>query len=1371
MPSYLRQGIEPLPHTVEHDQDQDPHVFLTAEIENTIGELHREISRYSQPASHDNFADFEKYLRRDQDQDSPGSVPLSVCFKSVTAYGQQTGRGSVKTLKDAIWEALTLKSIYNAVFGRLISPPKMEDGNPLIRDFTGLVKNGQMMLVLGNPGSGCSTFLRTISGEHASFLGVKGSIDYSGISLEEVNKKYRGAVAYIPEDDIHLPTLTVRQTLEFALKNKSPKRLLGQVPRFLDEYGRIFGMTHVMDTLVGNEFIRGVSGGERKRVSILESLASDSSVQCWDGSTRGLDAASALDYIRSLRIMTDACDRATVVSLYQASDAIYNLMDKLLLIDEGRMLYQGPACEAEHYFNALGYERLPRQTMSDFLTSITAGKHENMANAQDEKFPRGAIDLERAFRASQAFKAVQDEVQLYEADVLATAQRQNSVNSAVTAFKDIRNHCKSRFVSAHSSYNTSFVRQALLCTRREFWQLRGHLAPFLSKFICILSCAFLLGSMFYNMPVDTAGVYSRGGFSFYCAALVAWFQYVELENALHDRSVMSRQKRFAIVRPSAVIFGKFLLDLVTVFLLTFCFAVVAYFLGGMRAEAGAFFAFLFSTFLCAIAFTSYFRVFGAASPRLDIALRYGGLLLLIAIVGGGYLRSVDRLMSDAPWVGWLAYVTPVLYSFEIIMAVEFHNRDFPCSSSSMIPSGESYNNSEFQSCAYKGMSSGQMSLQGDDYLASQFGFSFDNIGRDFGILILFTVGLLLINMWLVEAIDWADGVGGAVDEKPLLKDVSGFCEPGKLTALVGASGAGKSTLMSVLTQQSTGTLQGEMMVDGKPIGPDFGQSIGYCQQMDVHVETSTVREAFEFSALLRQSKNTPKADKSAYVDEVLEILDMTHLQDAVIRTLSLEQKKRTTIGVELCAKPSMLLFLDEPTSGLDGQGAMSIVALLKRLASNGQSIICTIHQASQDQFEMFDRVLAINQGRVYYFGEVGCRGKSVLEYVSKQGISVEPDKNVADLLIEITSGTWDRGWCDIWDESPDAAAVLQRIDEITASKTSSPADDFGNHKASASAFASSTTDQIYHLTKRTLIQYWRTPDYIYSRLYCSFFHAILNGLAFLQLNNSVEDMQNRIFSCFLVLMLIPEFINACAMMFEDNRNVWLAREYPSRIYGWFAFSTAQIVAEIPFALIGGVLFYVLFYFLVGHPLGAPAGYTFLMMIMFHLFSTSWGQWIAALSADATMAANIMPFFIVMCEFFNGVLQPQSLMPDVWAYTMYYVSPFTYWISGIIAMVLSPTSVKCLDSELISFRSPSNTTCGEYAQDWLSSTTGYLSDPDAIGTCGYCQYATGKDYLSTIDVAVSDAWPYLGIFALFTATNYVSVYLWVYIKSVKNWLPW
>ena len=105
-----------------------------------------------------------------------------------------------------------------------------------------------------------------------------------------------------------------------------------------------------------------------------------------------------------------------------------------------------------------------------------------------------------------------------------------------------------------------------------------------------------------------------------------------------------------------------------------------------------------------------------------------------------------------------------------------------------------------------------------------------------------------------------------------------------------------------------------MKIDGKDVDPSFGRGIGYCQQMDIHVETSTVREAFEFSALLRQSSDTSRTSKIAYVDEVLDVLGMAEIQHAIIGSLSLEQKKRTTIGVELCAKPSLLLFLDEPTS-------------------------------------------------------------------------------------------------------------------------------------------------------------------------------------------------------------------------------------------------------------------------------------------------------------------------------------------------------------------------------------------------------------------------------------------------------------------------
>ena len=124
------------------------------------------------------------------------------------------------------------------------------------------------------------------------------------------------------------------------------------------------------------------------------------------------------------------------------------------------------------------------------------------------------------------------------------------------------------------------------------------------------------------------------------------------------------------------------------------------------------------------------------------------------------------------------------------------------------------------------------------------------------------------------------------------------------------------------------------------------------------------------------------------------------------------------------------------------------------------------------------------------------------------------------------------------------------------------------------------------------------------------------------------------------------------------------------------------------------------------------------------------------STDKRMAANIMPFFVVMCEFFNGVLQPKELMPAVWRYTMYYIGPFTYWISGIVAMILGRVSVRCLDSELIRFEAPPNTTCGEYANDWLSVSKGYLEHPSAFGDCGYCQYAAGEDVSSCFNLPLT-----------------------------------
>lgn len=180
----------------------------------------------------------------------------------------------IRTFPDAIKEAVLWPVIK---FWKVTKtgPFKASPRN-LLQSFDGCLKPGELCLVLGRPGSGCTTFLKTIANQRGGYLGVKGDVNYGGISAEEMRKRYRGEVAYNQEDDVHHATLTVAQTLMFALRLKTPGNLLPGHSRktfqkeVLDVLVNMLGIPHTKNTKVGSAYVRGVSGGERKRVSIAE---------------------------------------------------------------------------------------------------------------------------------------------------------------------------------------------------------------------------------------------------------------------------------------------------------------------------------------------------------------------------------------------------------------------------------------------------------------------------------------------------------------------------------------------------------------------------------------------------------------------------------------------------------------------------------------------------------------------------------------------------------------------------------------------------------------------------------------------------------------------------------------------------------------------------------------------------------------------------------------------------------------------------------------------------------------------------------------------------------------------------------------------
>lgn len=393
-----------------------------------------------------------------------------------------------------------------------------------------------------------------------------------------------------------------------------------------------------------------------------------------------------------------------------------------------------------------------------------------------------------------------------------------------------------------------------------------------------------------------------------------------------------------------------------------------------------------------------------------------------------------------------------------------------------------------------------------------------------------------------------------------------------------------------------GVVTGDMLVNGKLRDESFQRKTGYVQQQDLHLHTSTVREALAFSALLRQPSRYSRQEKLDYVDTVIGLLNMEEYADAVIGVpgegLNVEQRKRLTIGVELAARPQLLLFFDEPTSGLDSQTSWSICNLMEKLTKNGQAILCTIHQPSAMLFERFDRLLLLSKGKTIYFGDIGKNSNILVDYFTHNGAHDLPAKsNPAEYMLEVIGAapgaTTEIDWPEVWRNSSEYQVVqkeLERLATPTASEQQS--EDPSIYKE----FAASSLEQHRQVTKRVFEQYWRSPGYIYSKVLLAIgtvrtflagdlirqaclltsVQSLFIGLSFLNGDNTQRGLLNQMFGVFIFLSLFPQLINQIMPVFASQRTMYEARERPSKAYSWKAFMSANILVEIAWNSVSGV---------------------------------------------------------------------------------------------------------------------------------------------------------------------------------------------------------
>ncbi|KAL8375071.1 hypothetical protein RB599_001686 [Gaeumannomyces hyphopodioides] len=1356
-----------------------------------------------------------------------------VCFQNLDVFGFGAATDYQKTVSNVWLETLGLVR-------RLLGQGQTRID--ILRGFDGVVRKGEMLVVLGPPGSGCSTLLKTIAGEtDGIFIEDNSYFNYQGMTAKEMHTHHRGEAIYTAEVDVHFPQLTVGTTLTFAAHARAPRRIPDGVSKTLfanhlrDVVMAVFGISHTINTRVGNEYIRGVSGGERKRVTIAEAALSGAPLQCWDNSTRGLDSANAIEFCKTLRMQSELFNTTACVSIYQAPQSAYDLFDKAVVLYEGYQIFFGRADEAKQYFINLGFDCPARQTTPDFLTSMTSPQERIVRPGFEGKAPRTPQEFAAAWKASAEYAALQADIEDYKST--------HPFNGAdAEAFRASRKAQQGKGQRRKSPFTLSYAQQIRLCLWRGWMRLLGDPTLTIGALIANTIMALIISSVFYNLQMTTSSFFQRGSLLFFACLMNGFAAALEILVLFAQRPIVEKHDRYALYHPSAEAVASMLCDLPYKIGNALVFNLTLYFMSNLRREPGAFFFYLLMSFTTVLAMSMIFRTIGSTSRTLSQAMVPAAAIILALVIFTGFVIPINYML---PWCRWLNYIDPLAYSFESLMVNEFVGRQYSCNS--FIPNPDIARQVGIpvdqlgpgnRVCSAVGSVAGLDFVEGEAYINSSFQYYAVNKWRNFGILIGFIVFFTMTYMITAELVSAKKSKGEVLvfrrGQKPaslndtkqdaesgskpagvviaaaegkdagfiqrqtsifhwkdvcydvkiknenrrILDHVDGWVKPGTLTALMGVSGAGKTTLLDCLADRTAmGVITGEMLVDGHHRDASFQRKTGYVQQQDLHLQTTTVREALNFSALLRQPDHIPRAEKLAYVDEVIRLLDMQEYADAVVGVpgegLNVEQRKRLTIGVELAAKPPLLLFVDEPTSGLDSQTSWAILDLLEKLTKSGQAILCTIHQPSAMLFQRFDRLLFLAKGgKTVYFGDIGGNSKTMTSYFERNGGFPCPhDANPAEWMLQVIGAApgskSEIDWYRAWRESPECAEVHRELEQLKNNPKDVPPPT--QDKASYREFAAPFYKQLAEVTHRVFQQYWRTPSYIYSKAALCIIVAMFIGFVFYDAPNTQQGLQNQMFAIFNILTVFGQLVQQTMPHFVIQRDLYEVRERPSKVYSWKIFMLSQIIVELPWNTLMAVIMFFCWYYPVGLYRNAiPAGQVvergglmFLYLWIFLIFTSTFTDLMIAGFETAEAGGNIANLLFTLCLIFCGVLANPSTIPNFWIF-MYRVSPFTYIVSGMLSIAVANTRVDCAANEFMHFDPPRGSTCAEYMGIYANVTGGYLQPGTESRTsdCSLCPIGDTNIFLQGVQSSYADRYRNFGLLFVYVAFN-IAAALFVY----------
>ncbi|RHY80807.1 hypothetical protein DYB26_000602 [Aphanomyces astaci] len=1168
-----------------------------------------------------------------------------------------------------------------------IKRPTVE--NYVLHPMTGIIPPGSMTLLLANPGAGKSTFLKALAGKlrtKANQTMLDGEITYSGLSPSDIDLSK--LVSLVDQRDNHCATLTVRETFKFAdlCLNGQPKKKnhpgkLADVANLRSELVlHVLGLNNCADTVVGDALLRGVSGGERKRVTVGEMLVGGQSIFLCDEISTGLDSAATFDIVNSLRSWTKTLGGSCIVALLQPPPEVVELFDDIMMLSEGHLVYHGPRKFTLPYFQGLGFTCPPRTDPSDFLIEVVSGRG---AKYYPTDAPSPCLvsptQFGDAFKRSDIHAAVQDQLcQGHTIHDIATIKRISFMARKTQVF------------------GMGFLESTWLLLQRQKMLFVRDKALLYGKMTEALVVGLLLGVIYLNCHKS---LYLR--MSFFSIAIFQRQAWQRITISFSLRNVFYKQRSRNFFRTISYVIADSIVQIPMNLAVSIVMGTIFYFMSGLTPATSTFFVFLAILVVFQHTIGAYFTLLSALNPSITAAQAVAGISVSFFLLFSGNIILSDLI---PPYWRWMYWLNPVSWALRSIILNEFTSPMYSDAdrvyylNQFQIRQGEEYiwigilvllgyfvlftlANTVALHCIRFEVHTGVKNVPIDGTKAAPtppVAFSTDlpqvhlNVApptNDASNELQFIPAFLA-----VKDLDYFVTLSTG-EERQLLHQVTAFFEPGTMTALMGSSGAGKTTFMDVIAGRKTGgRIVGDIHINGELKDPTiFSRITAYCEQMDIHSERATIREALLFSTFLRLPDTISDTAKLNLVNETLHLLELHTIAHELILNLSVEQKKRVTIGVEVVANPS-ILFLDEPTSGLDARSAQVVMRGVQSIARTGRTVVCTIHQPLIQIFELFDALLLLqNGGRVAYFGELGHDSLHMLEYFQHiPGTDkIKPLYNPATYMLEVIgAGIGRKDIKNYADEYATSALHQKNIKETT--RLAVPSDAMVRFSTlKYSPIATSTKNQLAWLVLKSSRTYWRSPAYNFVRIVLFPVFALIFGSTFYQLAiNSVSTVNSHI----ALIYNSMDFIGVINMMTVLDitcleRAVYY-RERMSNYYSVLPFSVSLFVAEFPYLVLISGFFVIVEYWMVGWY--NDVGRFFFFWFTFFLYislCTFLGQWMSVLLPNSKVANVAVGALSCLLNLFSGFLVPFIDMK--WGYRwVTWVTPSSYALNVLIGCELA-----------------------------------------------------------------------------------------------------